>query len=280
MFILAAAIAVLRPFAFYPLATPVRSWTGSHQEGAARPPYLLAFTSLFETIANAETDLQIDRGDLLLARDKSAAQKSLSKEFAALSEAIGVYLKRDFALVVADPACAKIAPDLRTKLEAFAADTETLRQLIGSDPKQIAKSEVRTAWYRHSADFRAVLVDALKVPQFKVSALKAPAVYNLSPALYDASESPVFADVTKPDRVVIARTFGGTGSLLREGDEILAFKDEDDKDWKAVKTWRDVLHTPEDSDPESKHHISLRIRRGRTTREVTVGFVASMVDLD
>ena len=275
MIILAAAFAVLPP-----LAHSARTRRGFHQATGERPPYIVAFTSLFEAIANDETKLQIERGDLVLARNKSSAENSLSKELAASSEAIRGYLTSDFPPLAADPECARIAPDLRTKLEALAADTEALRHLVESDSKQVEKTEVRNAWNRHNADFRAILIDALKVPHFSLSSLRAPVVYNLAPVLFDASESPVYADVTKPDRAFIARTFGGKESLLREHDEVLAFRDEDDKEWKPVTTWRDILHTPEDSDPEGKHRISLRIRRGRITQEVTVGFVASMIDVD
>lgn len=222
----------------------------------------------------------MDRGDVLLSRNKANALKSMLKQLSDSSDAVRTYLRTDFPVLAADPECATIAARLKSGLEVYAGDLDSLKALLGSDPKQVNKATARTAWYRHGASFGTVLVTALKVPHFSMAALKPPVAYNLAPVLYDSSESPVYADVSIPDRAVIAQTFGGKGSVLKKGDEIVSFRDEDDKDWKPVTTWRDILHTPADSDAETKHHISLHIRRGRTTKEVTVGFVASMFYLD
>lgn len=202
------------------------------------------------------------------------------KQLSELSDRVRTYLGRDFPALGADPECSTIAPRLKSALEVYASDLDSLKSLFGSNPKEASTAAVRTAWYQHGTSFRTVLVTALKVPHFSMTALKPPVAYNLAPVLYDTSESPIYADFSIPDKAVIAETFGGKGSVLKKGDEIVSFRDEDDKDWKPVTTWRDILHTPKDSDAETKHHISLRIQRGRKTNEVTVGFVASMFYLD
>lgn len=243
--------------------------------------YVLSFVSFFESIADSETNLQMDRGDLLFSRNKSRAIGPLLKDLSSSSSSVHDYLKGGFPSLASDPECTKVAPELARNLESYAFDLDSLRNLLGSDPKLLNTTAVRTAWYRHGASFRAVVVSALKVPHFSLGALKAPVIYNLSPVLYDSSESPVYAETSSPNEARIGRMLAVKGSVLKRGDEITAFRDEDETEWKPVSTWRDILHSPESGDREGgKRHLSLRVRRGKATMEVTVGFVASMFYTD
>lgn len=238
---------------------------------------LIAF---MESLANGESAIQMSRADLITAHDKRAARSKLVAAVQRERMLVQGFQSEGLQSLTADPESAKAAGPLDAAFKDLIPNLQSIEALESSDAALITKRSEWSAWHSHGRAFVGVLLAGMKLPHFSMRELSAPVAYNLSPLLYEGAESAIFADTSAPDKVRVGRTFAGRDSLLRQGDEIIAFRDPDEKEWTTVKTWRDILHTPKDADAEIKQQINLRIRRGHSLREVQVGFVASMINVD
>ncbi len=239
---------------------------------ATPSPAISPFVTFFETLANAETNLQIDREYVIQAKRSGKSMSAMRKDIQAMSDCIAHY--RSTEPKTDDKSMAAVD----TRLDALTSNLAQL--LVIAMNGQPAKAEERKAWFAHSSAFQAVVLSSLKIPGYSFKLLSPPVAYNLGPILYDEEEAIIYADVSSPDKARVARNFDKKRKL-RVGDEIVAYRDDEDESWKDVHTWRDLFHTRgEGGEDEGKQQIQLKIRRGKTVKEVEVGFVASPVYTD
>jgi hypothetical protein len=243
---------------------------------SAQSPGLQSFITFFEVLTDAEVGLQLGRGEVIVAKDKARSRAKLADGLNAEQKLVRSFLDQD-RFIKEDGAPVS---DLRSKLNLLATGIDPLTMIVSRDAKSYNKVDERTAWYSHGSAFRSVLVSSLKLPGYSLKMLSPAVAYNLSPVLYDVSESPVYADTSIKDKVKLGKSILLPAAKLRTGDEILAFRDVDEKDWTTVASWRDLLRTPQDAGEDGKKQILLRIKRGRSIREVSAGYIASRLYLE
>jgi len=172
----------------------------------------------------------------------------------------------------------KSVADMDARLAVLSDNVSKLSLFAMND--RFVKEEERKTWSEHGKAFRAVVLSSLKMPGYSLKQLSAPVAYNLGPILYDEQEAVIYADVAAPDQARVAKTFD-KNRKLHGGDEIVAYRDDEDEPWKDVHSWRDLVHTRGDAgEDEGKQQIHLKVRRGRSIKEVEVGFVASTYTAD
>jgi hypothetical protein len=266
--------------AFVLTATPCRAQASSVRSVAAsyQDSSIERFRRFFERLSSAETELQLDRGDAIHARDKSRAVSHLVNDMAAEQRLIEAFLES----TTADPSgSSSPAQKLRASLAALGSDLDNLKTAAHPNSNEITKALSNKAWQAHGSAFRRVVLSAVKVPGFSLKDLEPPVQYNLTPVLFDRSEGIILADTTKPEKTIVARTFGGKTAAVQTGDEILAYRDSEEDGWVTVKNWADILHQPKDLDDEERTtRITVRLKRGSATREVNLSFIASSLYLE
>ena len=235
-----------------------------------------------EGFGNAETTLQIDRGEVIYQKNKSRAKRTLSNDLKAMATLVAGYEANGLPPISGDSKSSQATSQLDSALRELLKNIDDVQVESAKDAKSSSTADLRKVWYAHGACFRKVLLSALKFPGFDQSMLSAPVAYNLGPVLFDVEESVIYADSSDPSRAKVADTFGGKKASVQKGDQVIAYRRDDEDPWTSVQTWRDLLHVKSEGDNEEEgmQQIFLRIRRGGQVREVKIGFVASPIYTD
>lgn len=118
------------------------------------------------------------------------------------------------------------------------------------------------------ADVGRVIRSYLQLEEFDPMLISPPTRYNLNAFLQDDSDGAFFADPKSPDQARIWKTFSKEKDALKPGDLIVAVKGEEDEEWKAVKTWHDVIDgLLGDRFFEEQSEVEIKFKRGSKVRE-------------
>lgn len=237
-------------------------------------------TVFIEALSNNNANLLLDRGDLVLSRGSSRERNRLITDLHAMQKLVTSSSEK-LPTNGADP---KESPPQRLDVALKNLYVSLLAVEVavgeGSTPPTDAK-RLSLAWADCNTAFQKVISAAVKIPGFALSDLGGPSLYNLSPGLYEGREGMVLADPKSPGRTKIGRTFGDAGLKLRKGDEIIALRTADEKDWTPIKTWKDVVNADKQAEEDGEDEalrIVLRVKRGRSLVDVPARFVKRRIE--